>query len=59
MSDANETFEQNIRMRAYLLWEEEGKQDGLQDEYRHRARERIEAEAQAAYPPAASRGHRN
>ncbi len=59
MPDASAFIEQNIRSRAYLLWEEEGRQDGPPDEYWHRARERIEAEAHSAYPPAASRGHRN
>ncbi len=50
--------EQRIRQRAHLLWELEGKQDGGVDEYWHRARELIEAESQAAYPPTQSRGHR-
>ncbi len=52
-------MEENIRTRAYLLWEAEGRQDGNLDEYWHRARELIEAEAQWAYPPTQSRGHRS
>ena len=50
--------EQLIRERAYLLWEAEGRQDGRVDEYWHRARELIEDESQAAYPPTQSRGQR-
>ena len=50
--------EQRIRERAHLLWEAEGKPNGREDEYWHRARELIEDEAQAAYPPAQSRGNR-
>ena len=50
--------ERLIRERAYLLWEAEGRQDGGADEYWHRARELIEDESQAAYPPTQSRGHR-
>jgi hypothetical protein len=51
-------LEQRIQERAYLMWEMEGKPEGREDEYWHRARERIEAETQSAYPPAQSRGHR-
>jgi hypothetical protein len=28
MSDADQAIEENIRMRAYLLWELEGRQEG-------------------------------
>ena len=59
MSDADQEIEENIRTRAYLMWELEGRQEGKADEYWHRARERIESEAQSAYPPAASRHHRD
>ena len=58
MADVKQDVEQRIRERAYLLWEMEGRPDGREDEYWHRARERIEAEAQADYPPTQSRGHR-
>lgn len=58
MSDTERELERRIRARAYLLWEAEGKQDGRADEYWHRARERIEAENQSAYPPVQSTGHR-
>ncbi len=59
MPDPNQEIDQNIRMRAYLLWEFEGCQEGWADQYWHRARERIEAEHHADYPPAQSRGNRN
>ena len=49
--------EQRIRERAHLLWEAEGKQEGI-DAYWHRARELIEDEAKSAYPPTQSRGNR-
>jgi hypothetical protein len=62
MTDAKQNLEQDleprIRERAYLLWEMEGRQEGREEEYWHRARERIEAETQSAYPPVQSRGHR-
>ncbi len=51
--------EENIRTRAYLQWDLEGRQDGRAEDYWHKARERIEAEAQSAYPPVASTGHRH
>ena len=50
--------EQRIRERARQLWVSEGKQDGREDEYWHRARELIEDENKSAYPPAQSRGNR-
>jgi hypothetical protein len=59
MSDADRDIEQNIRTRAYLLWELEGRQEGGAEQYWHRARELIEAESQSSYPPAQSRGNRN
>jgi hypothetical protein len=59
MSDTDQEIEQNIRMRAYLLWEFEGSQAGWADQYWHRARERIEAERHADYPPAQSRHNRS
>jgi hypothetical protein len=62
MTDAKQNLEQDleqrIRERAYLLWEMEGRPEGREEEYWHRARERIEAETQSAYPPTQSRGHR-
>jgi hypothetical protein len=58
MSDADRDIEQNIRTRAYLLWELEGKQEGGAEQYWERARELIEAESQSSYPPAQSRGNR-
>ncbi len=59
MIDVKQDFEQRIRERAYLMWEMEGRLNGREDEYWHRARERMEAETQAAYPPTQSRGHRS
>jgi len=58
MSDADRDLERRIQLCAYLMWEAEGRPEGRADEYWHRARERIEAETQSAYPPAQSRGHR-
>ncbi len=49
--------EQNIRTRAYLLWEAEGHMNGRMDDYWYRADDRIRAEAQSAYPPLQSMGH--
>ena len=59
MANADQDIEQNIRMRAYLLWELEGKQEGKADHYWHRARELVESEGQSAYPPAQSMGNRS
>jgi len=59
MPHMDQNFEQNIRMRAYLLWEFEGCQEGWADQYWHRARERIEAESVSDYPPAQSRHNRS
>jgi hypothetical protein len=58
MPGTDRDLERRIRERAYLLWEAEGRPDGRADEYWHRARGLIEAEAQPAYPPTQSRGHR-
>jgi DUF2934 family protein len=55
----NSEGEQRIRERARRLWELEGKQEGGDEAYWHRAKELIEAEACSAYPPAQSRGHRS
>jgi hypothetical protein len=51
-------LEQAIRERAFLLWELEGRPEGREEEYWHRARERIEAETHSAYPPAQAGHHR-
>jgi hypothetical protein len=59
MSDADQDTEDEIRIRAYLLWELEGRQEGKEDHYWQRARELIESESHSAYPPAPSRGNRN
>ncbi len=58
MSDSGLDAEQNVRTRAYLLWEAAGKPDGSTDEYWYCASDRIEAEAQSAYPPPQSMAHR-
>jgi hypothetical protein len=51
MSEAEQVVEQNVQVRAFLLWEFEGRLEGQSDQYWHRARERIDAEKQPAYPP--------
>ena len=56
--DVVETPEGEIRQRAYLLWEADGKPDGRHEQYWHRARELILDEGQSAYPPSQSRGNR-
>lgn len=61
MSEFRSTQENNeafIRERAYHLWELEGRQEGRASEYWHRAKEQLDSDSHAAYPPAASRGHR-
>ena len=45
MSDIDRDREENVQMRAYLLWEMEGKQEGKADEYWFRALERIQADS--------------
>ena len=55
---ANVTGGEEMRVRAYLLWEAEGKPEGRLDEYWDRARELNEDESRSSYPPAQSRGHR-
>jgi len=57
ISDTPQDVEQNIRTRAYLLWEAEGHLNGRMDDYWYRADDRIRAEAQSAYPPLQSMGH--
>lgn len=59
MSDADQNTEENIRMRAYLLWELEGRQEGRADHYWQCARELIKSESHSGYPPAQSRGNRD
>jgi hypothetical protein len=51
--------EDQIRTRAYLMWEVDGKPDGGADQYWHQARERMEAETHSAYPPAQSGAYRS
>ena len=48
-----------IRVRAYLMWEADGKPNGEADLYWHRARERMEAETHASYPPVQTSKHRS
>ncbi|MGI4945154.1 MAG: DUF2934 domain-containing protein [Janthinobacterium lividum] len=57
MFHTEQAIEENIRTRAYLLWEASGKPEVAPDECWHQARERIEAEYQAAYPPVQARAH--
>jgi hypothetical protein len=57
MSDADQDIEENIRMRAYLLWELEGRQEGKADHYWQCARELIESKSHSADPsPGAIKG---
>ncbi|MDB5594176.1 MAG: hypothetical protein JWM36_1137 [Hyphomicrobiales bacterium] len=51
-------MEEKIKERAHQLWEMEGSPEGRLEEYWHRARELIAAEAKSAYPPTQSRGNR-
>jgi hypothetical protein len=50
--------EREIRELAYQLWESEGSPEGRDEEFWHRAKERIEAETQSSYPPTQSRSNR-
>jgi hypothetical protein len=50
--------ERLIREVAYQLWESEGRPEGREEEYWHRARERLEAETYSSYPPTQSRSDR-
>lgn len=43
----NELIEQQIRARAYELWEKDGSPEGRDDEYWERARALVEAERSA------------
>ena len=49
-------MEENIRTRAYLLWEAEGRQDGNLDEYWHRAREPHSSRSPVGVSPDAVQG---
>jgi hypothetical protein len=51
--------DERVRVRAYLMWEVDGKPYGQADLYWHRARERMEAETHSSYPPAQSGKHRS
>ena len=51
--------DERVRVRAYLMWEADGKPNGEADLYWHRARERMEAESHSSYPPAQSSKHRS
>jgi hypothetical protein len=56
--NAQQDIERQIRHRAHLLWEAEGKAEGRDEEYWLRAKELIEDETKSAYPPSQSRGNR-
>lgn len=43
----NESLEEQIRARAYELWEKDGSPEGRADEYWERARTLVEAEQSA------------
>jgi hypothetical protein len=52
------TDDESTRERARRLWVAEGKPEGRQEEYWHRAQELIDDESQSSYPPSQSRGNR-
>ena len=56
---ANQDFNERVRVRAYLMWEADGKPYGQADLYWHRALERMEAETHSSYPPVQSGKHRS
>ncbi len=58
-NSADQDFDERVRVRAYLMWEADGKPTGQGDLYWHRARERMEAETHSSYPPAQSGKHRS
>ena len=49
--------EENIRTRAYLLWESKAIKADESHEYWYKAKELIEAEHHAAYPPSQAMRH--
>ena len=51
MSEAHSDQEENIRTRAYLLWENCTHKNQSSEDYWYQARERIDAEARSNYPP--------
>jgi hypothetical protein len=56
---ADQASDERVRVRAYLMWEADGKPNGQADLYWHRARERMEAETHSSYPPVQSGKHRS
>ena len=58
-SSVGQGSDERVRVRAYLMWEADGKPNGEADLYWHRARERMEAETHSSYPPAQSGKHRS
>ncbi|WP_277819346.1 DUF2934 domain-containing protein [Teichococcus vastitatis] len=59
MSYTEEELNERIRVRAYLMWEADGRPYGQAELYWHRACERIEDETCSAYPPTQSGEHRS
>ena len=59
MSNEEQDVEQNIRMRAYLLWDLEGRQEGGAGRYWHRASELIDDESRSRTHGRSSRGNRD
>jgi hypothetical protein len=55
----DQSSDERIRARAYLMWEADGKPNGQADLYWHRASERMEAETHSSYPPAQTGKHRS
>ena len=57
MSETTYNSDDNIRTRAYLLWESCGSKNASMEDYWFQAIERIAAEAQPAYPPVQAQRH--
>jgi hypothetical protein len=55
----DQDLDERVRVRAYLMWEADGRPYEAADLYWHRARERMEAETHSAYPPVQSTKHRS
>jgi hypothetical protein len=50
MSDNQQGFEDQVRQRAYQLWEQEGRPEGRQDEFWYRARQEIQGAEDGSEP---------
>ncbi len=48
MSEDKPAFEERVQLRAYALWEEDGRPEGQSDDHWHRAKSQIEEEDAAS-----------